>query len=108
MQVCRAYILWECSEYSGIHEKFIRNLDGILQNNFHLKSSFDKTLIFDQSILKCSGHFDHWFSNTRIFLCIIWNLCRKKLHPLGSSDLVLHNSINRCVINGKDAMAAYS
>ena len=31
--------------------KFIRNLDGILQNDFHLKSSFDKTkYIFDQSI----------------------------------------------------------
>ena len=32
--------LWECSEYSGIREEYIRNLDGILQNNFHLRSSF--------------------------------------------------------------------
>ena len=32
-----------CSEYSGICKEFIRNLDGILQNVFHLKSSLDKT-----------------------------------------------------------------
>ena len=32
-------------------KKFIRNLDGFLRNDFHLKSSFDKTkYIFDQSI----------------------------------------------------------
>ena len=27
---------------------------------------------------------------------------------LGSSDLVLHNSINRCMVNGRDAMAVHS
>ena len=27
---------------------------------------------------------------------------------LGSSDLVLHSSINRCVVNGRDAMAVHS
>ena len=44
--------------------------------NFHLKSSFDKTkYIFDQSIWECNGHFDDWFSNTKAFLCGIWNLC---------------------------------
>ena len=37
------HVLWECSEYSSIHKEFIRDLDGILQNNFHLKLSFDKT-----------------------------------------------------------------
>ena len=37
------HILWECSEHSSIPKEFIRNLDGILQNNFYLKSSFDKT-----------------------------------------------------------------
>ena len=59
-----------CSEYSGICKEFIRNLDGILQNVFHLKSSLDKTkYIFDQSIWECSGHFDYWFSNTKTFLC---------------------------------------
>ena len=30
------HVLWECSEYSSIHKEFIRNLDGILQNNFLL------------------------------------------------------------------------
>ena len=26
----------------------------------------------------------------------------------GSSDLTLHSSINQCVVNGRDAMAAHS
>ena len=26
----------------------------------------------------------------------------------GSSDLVLHSSINQCMVNGRDAMAAHS
>ena len=37
-----------------------------------------------------------------------WNLCREKLYPIGSPDLVLHSSINRSVVNGRDAMAAHS
>ena len=72
---------------------------------------FDKTeYIFDQSIWEYNGHFefDHWFSNTKALLCGIWNLRREKLYPSGSSDLVLHSSINRCVVNGRDAMAAHS
>ena len=49
--------------------RFISNLDRILQNNFHLKSSFDKTkYIFDQSILENNGHFDDWFSSIKAFL----------------------------------------
>ena len=43
--------LWECSKYSGIRKEFIRNLDGILQNYFHLKSSFDK----NKYIFECLG-----------------------------------------------------
>ena len=97
------------SEYSGIHEEFIRNLDGILQNKFYPKSSFDKTeYIFDQSIREYNGHFDHWLLNTKAFLCGIWNLHREKVYPLGSSDLVLHRSINQCMVNGRNAMAAHS
>ena len=103
------HVLWECSEYSSIRKEFIGNLDGFLQNDFHLKSSFDKTkYIFDQSIWECNGHFDHWFSNTKAFLCGIWYLRRERFYPSGSSDLVLHSSINRCVVNGRDAMAAHS
>ena len=95
--------------YSSIRKEFIKNLDGFLQNDFHLKSSFDKTkYIFDQSIWECNGDFDHWFSNTKAFLCGIWNLHREKLYPPGSSNLVLHSSINRCVVNGRNAMAAHS
>ena len=30
-------------------------------------------------------HFDHWFSNTKAFLCSIWNLCKVKQYSLGSS-----------------------
>ena len=90
-------------------KKIIKNLDGFLQNDFHLKLSFDKTkYIFDQSIWECNGHFDDWFSNTKAFLCSIWNLRREKVYPSGSSDLVLYSSINRCVVNGRDAMAAHS
>ena len=33
------HVLWECSEYSSIRKEFIGNLDGFLQNHFHLKSS---------------------------------------------------------------------
>ena len=44
--------------------------------------------IFDQSIWECDGHLDHWFSNTKAFLCGIWNLHREKFYSLGSSDLV--------------------
>ena len=45
------HVLWECSEYSSIRKKLIKSLDGFLQNDFHLKSSFDKTkYIFDESI----------------------------------------------------------
>ena len=67
------HVLWECSEYSSIHKEFIKNLVVFLQNDFHLKSSFDKTkYIFDQSIWECNGHFDHWSSNTKAFLCGIF------------------------------------
>ena len=94
---------------SIVRPSFITNLDEFLQNDFHLKSSFDKTKhIFDQSILECNGHFDDWFSNTMAFLCGIWNLHREKLYPSGSSDLLLHSSINQCMVNGRDAMAAHS
>ena len=96
-------------EYSSIRKEFIRNLDGFLENDFHLKSSFDKTkYIFDPSIWECNGHFDDWFSNTKAFLCGIWNLHREKLYSSGSSDLVLQSSITRCMVNGRDAMAAHS
>ena len=57
-----------------------RNLDGILQNDFHQKSPFDKTKhIFDQSIWECNGHFVHWFSNTHVLRLFVWNLWRKTL-----------------------------
>ena len=70
-------------------------MKAILQNDFHLKSSFDETTcIFDQSIWECKGHFDEWFLNTKAFLCGIRNLRREKLYPSGSSDLFLHSSIN--------------
>ena len=45
------------------------------------------------------------FQILRLF-CVAYG--REKLYPSGSSDLVLHSSINRCVVNGRDAMAAHS
>ena len=59
-------------ECSSICKEFISNIDGTLQNDFHLKPSFDKTkYIFDQCIWECNGHFDQWFSNSKAFLCSI-------------------------------------
>ena len=100
------HVLWECSEYSSIFKEFISNLDGILQNDFHLKLSFDKAKhIFDQSIWECSGQFNHWFSKIKVFLCSIWDLSKEKLYPLGSSlDLISHSSIKQCMVNGRNAM----
>ena len=77
MSVCECesveHVSWECSEYSSIRKEFIGNIDGFLQNDFHLKSSFDKTkYIFDQSIWECNGHFDDWFSNTKAFF--VWHM----------------------------------
>ena len=42
-----------------------------------------------------NGHFVHWFSNAKAFLCGIWNLHREKLYSLGSSDLVLYSSTDQ-------------
>ena len=36
------HVLLECSKYSSICKEFMSNFDGIVQNDFHLKSSFDK------------------------------------------------------------------
>ena len=58
--------LWECSVYIGICKEFTSNLNGILQNNFHHLTRLNK-YTFNRSILVCNGHFDHWFSNTKIF-----------------------------------------
>ena len=57
MRVCRVCFIRMLRVYRSIRKEFIRNIDGILQNNFHLKSSFDKTkYIFDLlfSNTKCS------------------------------------------------------
>ena len=61
---------------------FINNLSKILYSDFHSMSAFEKTRhIFDQSIWKCNGHFDHWFSTIKSFLCCVWNLRKEKLYP---------------------------
>ena len=58
---------------------FMKNLlailIGILQNDFHLKSSFDKTkCILDQSIWECNFHL---FSNTKAF-CVVYKIYAKR------------------------------
>ena len=35
------HVLLEFSKYTGIYEEIIINFNGFLQNNFHLKSSFE-------------------------------------------------------------------
>ena len=78
-----------------------------LCSDFHLMSAFEKTrYIFDQSIWECNGHFDHWFSNIKDFLCGVWNLRKEKLYP---DDFLMNtasnSSVERRVVNGRNAMA---
>ena len=70
-------------------------------------SAFEKTrYIFDQSVWECNGHFDHWFSNIKSFLCGIWNLRKEKLYPEDfSMNTASNSSVKRCVVNGRNAMA---
>ena len=76
------HVLWEYPAYSNNRSGFINNLSKILCSNFHLMSAFEKTrYIFDQSIWECNGHFDHWFSNIKSFMCGVWNLHKEKLYP---------------------------
>ena len=76
-------VLWECPAYSNNRSVFINSLRKILCSDFfYLMSAFEKTrYIFDQSIWECNGHFDHWFSNIKDFLCGVWNLRKEKLYP---------------------------
>ena len=99
--------MWECPAYSNNRSVFINSLSKILCSDFHLMSAFEKTrYIFDQSIWECNGHFDHWFSNIKDFLCGVWNLCKEKLYP---DDFLMNtasnSSVERCVVNGRNAMA---
>ena len=101
------HVLWECPAYSNNRSVFINSLSKILCSDFHLMSAFEKTrYIFDQSIWECNGHFDHWFSNIKDFLCGVWNLRKEKLYP---DDFLMNtasnSSVERCVVNGRNAMA---
>ena len=71
-------------------------------------SAFEKTrYIFDQSVWECNGHFDHWFSNIKSFLCGIWNLRKEKLYPDDfSMNTASNSSVERRVVNGRNAMAS--
>ena len=77
--------MWECPAYSNNRSVFINSLS--LCSDIHLMSAFEKTrYIFDQSIWECNGHFDHWFSNIKDFLCGVWNLHKKRLLSRGFFD----------------------
>ena len=86
---------------------YVNSLSKILCSDFHLMSAFEKTrYIFDQSIWECNGHFDHWFSNIKSFLCDVWNLCKEKLYPEDfSMNTASNSSVERRVVNGRNAMA---
>ena len=101
------HVLWECPAYSSNRSVFINSLNKILCSDFHLMSAFEKTrYIFDQSVWECNGHFDHWFSNIKSFLCDIWNLCKEKLYPEDfSMNTASNSSVKRRVVNGRNAMA---
>ena len=85
---------------------FINILSKILCSDFHLMSAFEKTrYIFDQSIWECNGRFDHCFSNTKSFLCSVWNLRKNKLYPEDfSMNTASNSSIERRVVNGSNAI----
>ena len=104
------HVLWECPAYSNNRSVFINSLSKILCSDFHLMSAFEKTrYIFDQSVWECNGHFDHWFSNIKSFLCGIWNLRKEKLYPEDfSMNTASNSSIERRVVNGRNAMAKRS
>ena len=86
---------------------FINSLSKSSCNDFHLMSAFEKTrYIFDQSIWECNGHFDHWFSNIKSFLCSVWNLGKEKLCPEDFlMNIASNSSVERCLVNGSNAMA---
>ena len=94
------------SLYSSNRSVFINRLNKILCSDFHLISAFEKTgYIFDQSIWECDGHFDHWFSNIKSFLGSVWNLRKKKLYPEDfSMNTASNSSVERCMVNGRNAM----
>ena len=103
------HVLWECPAYSSNRSVFINSLSKILCSDFHLMSAFEKTrYIFDQSIWECNGHFDHWFSNIKSFLGSVWNLRKEKLYPEDfSMNTASNSSVERCVVNGRNAMAKH-
>ena len=73
-------------------------------NNYNIEQV--TRYIFDQSVWECNGHFDHWFSNIKSFLCDIWNLRKEKLYPEDfSMNIASNSSVERRVVNGRNAMA---
>ena len=66
----------ECSEYSSIRKEFIKNLDGFLQNDFHLKLSFDKTI--NTFLIRVFGNvmviLMIGFQILRLF-CVVYGIC---------------------------------
>ena len=89
--------------YSSNRSVFINSLSKILCSDFHLMSAFEKT-----SIWECNGHFDHWFSNIKSFLCGVWNLLKEKLYPEDfSMNTASNSSIKRCVVNGRNAVVKH-
>ena len=90
---------------------FVRNLLEILMGFYRT------TFILSHHLIRLNTFLIRVFGNVMVILiigfqilrllCGIWNLRREKLYPSGSSDLVLHNSINQCMVNGRYAMAAH-
>ena len=76
---------------------------------FHRSLSFVSPVIQKKhchSVWECNGHFDHWFSNIKHFLCGVWNLHKEKLYPEDfSMNTASNSSVERCVVNGRNAMA---
>ena len=62
------HALWECSEYSSICEEFIKNLDGILQNDF-----LSKVII---NLIRLNTFVIKLFGNVMVILIIGFQILR--------------------------------
>ena len=85
---------------------FINSLSKILCSDFHLMSAFEKTrYIFDQSIWECNGHFDHWSQILKALFVQCLEFAQGKLYPEVLMNTASNSSVERRMVNGRNAMA---
>ena len=97
--------MWECPAYSNNISVFINSLSKILCSDFHLMSAFEKTrYIFNQSIWECNGHLIVGSQILKAF-CVVFGICAKLYPEDFSMNTASNSSVERRVVNGRNAMA---